>query len=422
MAVDSIQVNQSVQTEGCSLKRATGNCKGEEELFEEFFSSLLQQIKNTSDPKDEDCSVSSEQQLNQLLSCVDSSAYQNNVLPDTAFIKAPLIKKGPGEVSVVMKNVMPLTNNDSGLTIEKLSDEAIPDYALKALEEMKLNTPHTVIQSLTENIPHETKAQQGIEALKSFLKQYASIDGNAEVNNGENMDDNSSIKDEKTPTIGKANDAKVFIPQQKKENADSKASNGSNEQNLLNDSIPDPKIQSSTEKTPAAIFKEPDISNEGINSNIQAAPSEETSQVLAKPSELSQENIDKIAKSFKTLRLPDSTELSVKLTPEELGEVTVRVVLEKGHITGHITAESKDIALMLQNKLDLLKQEIVHKNVNLSDISVSVFTGQGDGNSRHSSREFLNKHGHRLGSPQGYVEETANINDDEHDTGLNIIA
>jgi hypothetical protein len=70
----------------------------------------------------------------------------------------------------------------------------------------------------------------------------------------------------------------------------------------------------------------------------------------------------------------------------------------------------------------VLKQEIVHKNVNLSDISVSVFTGQGDGNSRHSSREFLNKHGHRLGSPQGYAEETADINDDEHDTGLNIIA
>lgn len=408
MAVDSIQTNQSVQIEGSSLKKAAGSRNDDEKILGEFFLFLLQKISNASNSEDNP-GTSPKKEINELLQGMSSPTLQQYGIPDFTFLKEAASGNGAETITAFPENMLSLIDNKGNLTIDNLSE-----YTLKALEDLQLNSTDSSM-----DMPNEAKTNDA-EVIGSILKQYSAIKKNMENDDGEGID--FSQTDKNALAFSKTNDTEAVDLLQDNKISGNKTSYSSNEQNQLSDALQTARPKALTDEKSSVLFKVPDMDNGVGDLNFQTLSPVETPQGLPKTLELSQDNIEKLARSFKTLRLPDSTELSVKLTPEELGEVTVRVVLEKGRITGHITAGSRDVALMLENKLDLLKQEIANKNVNLSDISVSVFTGQGDGNNRNSSREFLNKHGHRLENTQGYIEEAAIIKDDEHDTSLNIIA
>lgn|GEM_PF-1929994 len=98
-----------------------------------------------------------------------------------------------------------------------------------------------------------------------------------------------------------------------------------------------------------------------------------------------EEIVNITVEKFKSLRLPDITEVKVKLKPENLGEITVRVVLEKGEIKGNIIVEKREVALVLQNNIENMKQELRQNNVNLSSVSVYL---SSDGFNENAGRNF----------------------------------
>lgn len=402
MAADTMKINQSVQMEGTNLKKSVNSKKNDEGLFEEFISSLMQKIRSTSDSQDEDNALP-EKVINELLQGMAFPNIQSSGLSDLNFSKGTPAESASVNIASIQADMLSMMDgagildNEGSLTTEEgIAIDDLSEYALKALEYLQQKNPDAEIQSLPDSMNQDIN-ENDVEDIKNLFKQYGAIEEGTE-----------NISD----VMGPTEDIKSLSNEKP---------NLNNEQKQLNDLLSEKPEDIKDEKYSATfIVQEKNIGSADIGRQTMS-PIENT-DLTSKTSDLSQENIDKIVKSFKTLRLPDSTEISVKLTPEELGEVTVRVVLEKGHVTGHITAESREVALMLENKLYLLKQEMTLKNVNLSDISVSVFTGQGDGSSRQSSRDFLNRHGGRAQNHQGYIEETGTINDDEHDTSLNIIA
>jgi len=103
------------------------------------------------------------------------------------------------------------------------------------------------------------------------------------------------------------------------------------------------------------------------------------------PYSKAEEIVDIAIQKFKSIRLPDLTELRVKLKPEDLGEITIKVVLEKGEIKGNIIAEKKEVALLLQNNVENIKQELRNNNLNVSNITVYL---SNDGLGSSSNREF----------------------------------
>lgn len=129
--------------------------------------------------------------------------------------------------------------------------------------------------------------------------------------------------------------------------------------------------------------------------------------------------IDIAVEKFKTLRLPGSTEVTVKLRPEELGEVSLKLVLEKGQINGSITADRKEVVVMLQNNLDQLKADLKSSNVNLNNLSVNIQAGEDfdRNNSRRGFSSKQNKNNHRM--IQATEEEMQSYDLQE---GFNIIA
>lgn len=422
MATGTIKINQCVQTEGSSSKKLVRSSKDDEGLFDEFISSLLQKVSNNTHI--EDYNASSDKAISELLEGIASTTVKPSGLSDFILHKdaiEALAEKGQVKADSFTENMLPLMN-DAGILDNEVSPafNDFSEYALKVLKDLQQNKTHAdvEIQNLSDSMQYDTN-ENDLEALKSLLKQYGIIEDDAqntaEIRDFSQIEENEASNfeiDSVVNTMNIINDNRSPGEENTYE---------SNEQNQLYDLISD-RSQDITDEKSSAMFVVPEKSIEAADISGQTLNPTEPPGGLPKTSELSQENIDRIAKGFRTLRLPDSTEIRVKLTPKELGEVNIRVVLEKGHVTGHITAESREVALMIENKLDLLKQEMVYKNVNLSDISVSVFTGQSDGNSRQSSRDFLNKHGGRTQNHQGFIEETDIINDNGQDTGLNIIA
>ncbi|MCX7904175.1 MAG: flagellar hook-length control protein FliK [Caloramator sp.] len=103
------------------------------------------------------------------------------------------------------------------------------------------------------------------------------------------------------------------------------------------------------------------------------------------PQAKAEEIVNITVEKFKSIRLPDITEVKVKLKPEDLGEITVKVVLEKGEIKGNIIVEKREVALVLQNNIENMKQELKQNNVNLSNISVYL---SNDGFNENAGRNF----------------------------------
>lgn len=136
---------------------------------------------------------------------------------------------------------------------------------------------------------------------------------------------------------------------------------------------------------------------------------------VVKPEDL----VDIAVNKFKALRLPEVTELKVKLRPEELGDITVKVVLERGQINGNITAESKDVVNMIQGQMDNLKEGLKNNNVNLNNLSVNLSNDDNLGNRQGSGQYSGEQRKHNRNFDDYVIDD---IDDNDSDQGFNIIA
>ncbi|MEF9952011.1 MAG: flagellar hook-length control protein FliK [Clostridium sp.] len=87
--------------------------------------------------------------------------------------------------------------------------------------------------------------------------------------------------------------------------------------------------------------------------------------------------VDVVVESFKTLRLPGRCEMRIKLNPQELGEITIKLVLEKGQVSASISADKKETFAMLQNNIQSLQEKLQSSGVDLHHVSVNL--SQEDG-------------------------------------------
>ncbi|SKA86372.1 hook-length control protein FliK [Caloramator quimbayensis] len=129
--------------------------------------------------------------------------------------------------------------------------------------------------------------------------------------------------------------------------------------------------------------------------------------------------IEAVVEKFKTLRVPGFTQLKLKLMPENLGEITVKVVLEKGQINGNIIADKKDTANIIMGNIETLKTELKNSNVNFNNISVNIASDENYNEQRNHS-SFNNFNGNKK-SQENFSEFKVEDNNEKED-GFSIIA
>ncbi|EYE88829.1 hypothetical protein Q428_06045 [Fervidicella metallireducens AeB] len=136
-----------------------------------------------------------------------------------------------------------------------------------------------------------------------------------------------------------------------------------------------------------------------INHNSAILNSSEPQSISSENTKLNNEVISRILDNqdiyeiitgkFKALKLPEINELRVKLKPKELGDLVVRVTLEKGQINGSITAEKREVAAILSSHVDNIKQELKNNNINLTNLSINANSEENKNN--HQGRNFQQK-------------------------------
>lgn len=66
------------------------------------------------------------------------------------------------------------------------------------------------------------------------------------------------------------------------------------------------------------------------------------------------------------------SEIKIKLKPDSLGKLTIRLVMENGEITARFVAENQKVKETIESNFTELKDALVQKGINIQNLSVSI--------------------------------------------------
>ena len=124
------------------------------------------------------------------------------------------------------------------------------------------------------------------------------------------------------------------------------------------------------------------------------------------------ENLEVVTKEIlhqmETLTDGNKTMVTVKLNPEEMGEMEISLSMEEGRLTGKIVVGNKEIQQIFTDKLHELNQTLRENRIDVASFEVKVSPDQNQNQNqdqaRHQGRrvmEYSNRfNGHRNGSTQ----------------------
>lgn len=199
------------------------------------------------------------------------------------------------------------------------------------------------------------------------------------------------------------------------------------ESNTFNSKIL-PKIEESLEKIDLA-FPSGETKEKEASSNSQKKSQVESMENLpstikangipklqiASPPEVTKaqgENLEVLTKEIlhqmETLTDGNKTMVTVKLNPEEMGEMEISLSMEEGRLTGKIVVGNKEIQQIFTDKLHELNQTLKENRIDVASFEVKVSPDQNQNQNqdqaRHQGRramEYSNRfNGHRNGSTQ----------------------
>lgn len=106
---------------------------------------------------------------------------------------------------------------------------------------------------------------------------------------------------------------------------------------------------------------------------------------------------DQIVEHTRLITKPQNTEMIIKLKPEHLGELTLKVVVENGVINASFHSNNAEVRNIIENSLPQLKQDLVNNGLKVDNVSVYAGLSQflpnhdQDRNSRQQQIKFTNR-------------------------------
>ena len=108
--------------------------------------------------------------------------------------------------------------------------------------------------------------------------------------------------------------------------------------------------------------------------------------------------------------LNDKSQLTISLTPENLGKVNINLTSDKGVLTAQITAENQQVKDLLTKSLENLKQNLQTQGINVDKVTVQVQESQS---THHNYQSDNNLYGQNQNSSNTH-NQNSNLN-----SGLN---
>jgi len=85
-----------------------------------------------------------------------------------------------------------------------------------------------------------------------------------------------------------------------------------------------------------------------------------------------EELFDQILKISEVVNDESVSEISIKLKPDTLGKLTIRLIMENGELTAKFIAENQKVKETIESNFTELKDALVQKGINIQNLSVSI--------------------------------------------------
>lgn len=440
------------------VKQPTGKSKPLDDIFNELFASLFANIKafsmqqnpaginlekSNENVQKTDAAKVNKSLLNNLMTVINQLKL-NSIKPDSDMEKLMTILEGQpnktGSQNAATANNSSIEKLIDMLESEKgsqaLKNNAVNDNSsLSGLEKLidilqdkegKLSSDESsqILNALlNENNASGSINNKSMTEIQNIINENTNADSSKEINTRniaeliqKAIDENSSIKNQD-------NSIKTNIQDNSLKNNKGQIITSSSETELSGEKNKDLSKVNKPQGLIADIKKDDAAVNDKIQTSITSAAVKKESAEIKMPEEsavISKNNdiVEVTVEKFKSLRLPDITELKVKLIPKELGEITVKLVLEKGQINGNIIATKKETAEVLQNQITTLKHNLEENNIQLSNLSINL-KNEDNYNGRHSNQKYPNDNRKNSKDAVQTFEDAIN---EVSDNNINLIA
>jgi len=120
--------------------------------------------------------------------------------------------------------------------------------------------------------------------------------------------------------------------------------------------------------------------------------------------------IRQVIEKAETLLSENRTEMVIRLKPESLGKLTLRIIHERGEITAGFIAENEQVKAVIESNLRFLEDSLRKSGVELQSLAVSVGQNGQDGQNEDETRSY----GGRTFARETLVSSPALMNDFHH--------
>ncbi|NRT79403.1 flagellar hook-length control protein FliK [Clostridium beijerinckii] len=83
--------------------------------------------------------------------------------------------------------------------------------------------------------------------------------------------------------------------------------------------------------------------------------------------------VDDLIKDVKFMSTNSLKELTVKVNPGNLGEITIKLVQEDGLIKANLKANSKETSVLISQNLSDIKKQLGEQNLKISDVNIELY-------------------------------------------------
>jgi flagellar hook-length control protein FliK len=297
------------------------------------------------------------------------------------------------------------SNSNLSSGIEKLRQLLQTDSVKDGLDTDSLKLMQKLLSNISVNIADDnTKATKDIKSgIENLMSEIS------------NVLDNKQNKTEKVLTIedmlnkNYSQDNKESSTENETNNATaSKASKEvSKEDKSLNSLLDDDK-DSSLNKINLFASRTQTIQNQGVDTVRGLTINKATFA-------------DDLIKDVKFMGNNSLKELTVKINPGNLGEITIKLVQEDGVMKANLKANSKETTALLSQNLAEIKKQIGEQNIKIADVNIELyqddttfFTGQGFGRQlsqeQPQNSDTSNSENREINIEDSLIENIQNIN------------
>jgi flagellar hook-length control protein FliK len=118
-------------------------------------------------------------------------------------------------------------------------------------------------------------------------------------------------------------------------------------------------------------------------------------------------------KTVKYMQENDVKNLTVKLVPKELGEITIKLVMENGMMKANITATNKEAYNLLNSNLQDLNGKLQSSDIRIQNFTVNIYNDDTtffkQGSNENSSQNNNNKNNKKTET----LDAAADVNNDK---------